>query len=302
MDVRENTKLGKTLEGILQDVNDEKKRGVAIGKYLYQPQENRILIPESLWNIIICLDKVLEEWETDKKAELDYRPQVFDYNFDCDFRKDCGQCWSTEKLVFAVDGNMALRIADKPHRGIGCGGTGVGSLAYKFCAVCLRGCLYQYMTSSECYIPEEFYDGEMFVFFLYSFDAFYTCFKCCIEAGIQSLNAVFKDVLWFAFKYQGLSDQKLENKLNEDSSNGAEFLNMIIRNCSAMGMAGYLELNSILGYFVRAMRSKREEIVALLRNNEVKASRILGDDLLKKIIKELNKNWLYGARGLFESI
>lgn len=299
MDVRETTKLGKALEGILQDINDDTKRGVAIGQYLYQTQEKRILIPESLWNIIICLDKELEEREFDKKAELDYQPQVFDYNIDCIFLRNCEQCWSAEKLVFAVDGNTCIRIADRPHMGIGCGGTGVGNLAYQFCAVCLRGCLYQYMTLSECYIPEEFYSGEMFVFFLYSFDAFYACFKCCIEAGIQSLNAIFKDVLWLAFKYQGLSDQKFEKKLNEDSSNGVEFLKEIIYNCKAMGMASYSELNSILGDFVMAMRSNGKKIVDLLRDNEVKASRILGDDLLKKMLEDLNKDWLKDVRGLF---
>lgn len=299
MDVRETTKLGKALEGILQDVNDEAIRGDDIGKYLYQAREKRILIPESLWNIIICLDKELEEKEFDKKAELDYQPQVFDYNIDCIFRRNCGQCWSAEKLVFAVDGNICIRIANRPHMGIECGGTGVRNPTYQFCAVCLRGCLYRYKTSSECYIPEEFYSGEMFVFFLYSFDAFYTCFKCCIEAGVQSLNAVFRDLLWLVFKYRGLSEKKLEKKLNEDSSDRAEFLKEIIYNCKAMGMASYSALNSILGEFVMAMRSNGKKIVALLRENEVKAGRILGDDLRKKMLEDLNKDWLKDVRGLF---
>ncbi|MDE6664381.1 MAG: hypothetical protein K2K46_13725 [Lachnospiraceae bacterium] len=295
MDVRETTKLGETLEGILQDINDDAKRGTAIEDYLYQAQEKRILIPESLWNIIICLDKELEERESDKKAELNYQSKVFDYNNDCNFLEKCVECWSTEKLVFAVDAsNMRIRIADKPSNWLECSEKRVGNLTYKFCAVCLRGCLYQYMTSRECYIPEEFYSGEMFVFFLYSFDAFYTCFKYCIEAGIQSLNAVFRDLLWLVFKYRGLSEKRLEKKLNEDSSDRAEFLKEIIYNCKAMGMASYSELNSILGDFVMAMRSNGKKIVDLLRENEVKAGRILGDDLLEKMLKDLkNRNWLF---------
>lgn len=299
MDVRETTILGEALEGILQDITDDAKRGTAIKDYLYQAQEKRILIPESLWNIIICLDKELGEREFDKKAELDYQPKEFDYKEDCKFRQYCEQCWTAEKLVFTVDGNKCIRIADKPLVGLQCGGKGVGNLAYKFCAVCLRGCLYLYNPSSECYIPEEFYGGEMFIFFLYSFDAFYTCFEYCIKAGEQSLNEVFKNVLWFAFNYQGLSDKKLEKKLREDSSDGARFFNVVFNNCIAMDIAGYSELNSILGYFTRAMRKEGSEIVRLLRNNEVKAGKILGDDLLKKMKEELNKDWLYGEKGLF---
>lgn len=294
MDIRETTKLVKALEGILQDLNDDAKRGDAIELYLYQKEEKRILIPESLWNIIPCLDKELEEREFDKKVELDYQPQVFKYDTDCDFRRNCGQCWTAEELVFAVDGNMYIRIADRPQMWLGCAGTRVGNPAYQFCAVCLRGCIYRYKTSSECYIPEELYRREMFVFFLYSFDAFYTCFKCCIEVGNHSLNSVFKDTLWLVFKYQGLSDNKLEKKLKEDSSDGAEFLKMTFNNCKAIGMVGYSELNSILGYFIRAMKKKGREIVRLLRNNEIKAGEILGNDLLKKMLEDLNKDWLRG--------
>ena len=295
MDIRETIKLGKALEGILQDVNDNRKRGVAIGQYLYQSQEKRVLIPESLWNIIVCLDKELEEREYDKKVELDYQSQVFDSVSDCDFRHNCGQCWTAEKLIFAIDGNKYIKIAGRPHTRIECGGTGVGDPAYQFCAVCLRGCIYQYMPLSECYIPEKFYRREMFVFFLYSFDAFYTCFKCCIESGNQSLNAVFKDILWLVFKYHGFSDDQLEEKLKKAPLDGAKFLNVVFNNCRAMGMAGYSELNSVLGQFMMAMRNKGREIVLLLKDNEVKSGKILGDDLLKKMIMDLNKDWLKGG-------
>ncbi|MDE6845910.1 MAG: hypothetical protein K2J99_09105 [Lachnospiraceae bacterium] len=302
MDARETTKLVNAIERILDDVNDNTKRAVAIGQYLYQENEKKLLIPQSLWNIIICLDKELAEREFGKMVSLDYQPKVFDHSVDCTFLHKCEQCWTEEKLAFVVDGNMCDKIAHKPQERISCGGAGVRNPAYQFCAVCLRQCIYRYMTSSECYIPDEFYRWEMFVFFLYSFDAFYICFKRCIETENQSLKVVFEDVLRLVFKYQGVSDEELAKELQEDSLDGARFIKVIFNNCKAMDMAGYSELNSTLVHFMMAMKKKREEIVLFLRNNEVKAGKILESDLLKVMLTDLEKGWLEGIGRVFKNI
>lgn len=292
MDAKETIKLVKAIEGILENINDKGQIGVAIRNYLYLKGEKKVLIPQSLWNIIICLDKELAEREFGERVVLNYHLQLFDNKAECHFQNYCESCWMKDTLVFAVDAGMCIEIAEKPKESINCGGAGAGNPVYQFCAVCLRRCLYRYMTSSECYIPKNFFRWEMFVFFLFSFDAFYVCFEYCIKNNNQSLNQIHRDVLEIVFGYKEVSEEQLEDCLSDDKSESAEFLKCILRNCQTMEGVGHRELYSVLGNFNVAMKNRRRQVIALLRDNQEKAKKIIGEELTTKMIAQLSVDWL----------
>ena len=284
MDDRETIFLVETLKPTLKNIQDEEKRSVAITKYLYNEANKEIIMPVMLWHILLSLNRELEE------EKLNYQT----YICQCYLANVCEECWTGEGLVFATVDNVFINITSKSKYKLECfGERGSSITSYRLCAVFLLGCLYKYNTKRECYVPKEFYKWGMFVYFLYSFDAFLACFKFCMENGNYSLDQVFGELLCLIFSLQGLESYEFMNQLHNYESEGAKFVECVLRNFAAMSDAGYEALHSRISIFVTAMKSKRREMIRLLKNNEVRASKIFGEKQMKDMLNNLEKD-LFG--------
>ena len=282
MDDRETIILVEALKGILQDIQIKEKRGVAIGRYLYDETKHEIKIPVMLWRILIYLNREIEN------EKLCYKS----YNCKGCIIGTCEKCWFENGLVFAmtVDDEPINITSDSDYK-IECDGERVSRTTFQLCAVFLRGCLYKYDTRCECYVPEEFYKWGMFVFFLYSFDAFLTCFKDCMKNGNNSLDQVFCEILCLIFNLKELTSREFMERLQNYNSEGAKFVRVVLRNYAAMGDAGYEVLNSCISDFAIAMKKERKEIINLLNNNKERVIGIFGRRQMKNILSNLEKDW-----------
>lgn len=289
MDDRETIILVETLKPILKDIQDEEKRSIAITKHLYDRANKEIIIPVMLWHILLSLNRELKE------EKLNYRS----YICKCYLANVCEGCWTGKELVFATVNNASIDITSKSKYKLKCYGEKESNIiSYRLCAVFLLCCLYQYNTKRECYVPEEFYKWGMFVYFLYSFDAFLACFKFCMEYGNYALDQVFCELLCLIFNLQGLKSYEFMDQLHNNKSEGAKFVEFVLRNFAAMSDAGYSDmvyeaLHSCISLFVTAMNSKRREMIRLLKNYEERASKIFGEKQMKDMLHNLEKD-LFG--------
>ena len=292
MDTRESNELVKALESILEDVTDKNKIGVAIERYLYNENDKAIAVPVMLWNIIVYLSKEMEG-----QLKLDYQTDVYDCKWKCLLRCGSNRCWTEEELIFVKTDDMYIDITTEPLKSIKCGGEERGGPDCQFCAFFLRGCLYKYETQCQCYVPEEFYRWGMFVFFLYSFNAFFSCFKYCIEYGNHSLNLAFRNVLKLTIGLQGLSDKKFKEVLKAEYTEAEyleaiNFVKFVIRGCPAMGEMRYALINSRVTHFIESMKRDKKSLINLLKDNECRAKEILGENLRGEMLHMLEINWL----------
>ncbi len=316
MDMRETTELGNALGSILEEIKVEEKIQITLEKYLYKTEE-KIAIPVLLWYIIVYLNEELKN-----KIKLDYSEDVVDCNTECRFKNINKMCWSEEKLVFVKTSDMHINITDEPKKKIECSKQNVSDTDLLICAFFLRACLYKYTPRIRCYVPKEFFRWSMFVFFLHSFDAFCVCFEYCIQNENKSLNKVFRDILelilWLQNLFDNKSDNEYKNKTDgkcddktcgtscnkfkeairkEDAEELEEvmgFISWVFRGSVSMGNICYEALNSRMTVFLDSMMMKKqkEELVRLIKNNEKKTDEILGGKLRKKMVHELDKNWL----------